>query len=127
MGSAVKLRDKPTVQADVGRAEALLGSARAFLFESVERLWDEVAAGKMPSLRQRAVVRVAAAHAAASSAQAVDLLHNAAGGTALFESNPLERCFRDVHATTRHIGTSSNNFELGGRVLLGLDPGTPRF
>jgi AraC-like DNA-binding protein len=30
MGSAVKLRDKPTVQADVRRAEALLGSARPF-------------------------------------------------------------------------------------------------
>jgi alkylation response protein AidB-like acyl-CoA dehydrogenase len=127
MGSAVKLRDKPTAQADVGRAEALLRSARAFLLESVEDLWNEVAVGKVPTLRQRAIVRLAAAHAAASAAQAVDLLHNAAGGSALFESNRLERCFRDVHATTQHIGTSSNNFELGGRVLLGLEPGTPRF
>jgi alkylation response protein AidB-like acyl-CoA dehydrogenase len=36
--------------------------------------------------------------------------YNAAGGTALFESNPIERCFRDVRATTQHIGTQASNF-----------------
>ena len=126
-GSAGRLRDKASAQADVGKAEALLSSARAFMFDEAEKLWAAVAAGDMPSLRQRAVARLAAAQAASASAQAVDLLYNAAGGTALYEHNLLERCFRDVHATTQHVGTSSANFELSGRVLLGLDPGTPRF
>ena len=127
MGGASRLREKASAQADVGKAEALLRSARAFLVESAHDIWNAVAAGDMPSLPQRATARLAAAQAAAASAQAVDLLYNAAGGTALYESNLLERCFRDVHATTQHMGTSSANFELSGRVLLGLDPGTPRF
>ena len=127
MGSTVRLRDKPIAQADLGRAEAILRSGRAFLFESVEELWDHVAAGGTPTLHQRAIVRLAAAKAAEASVQAVDMLFNAAGGTALFESNPIGRCFRDVHATTQHIGTNASNYELAGRVLLGLDPGTPRF
>jgi alkylation response protein AidB-like acyl-CoA dehydrogenase len=126
-GSAGRLRDKASAQADLGKAEALLSSARAFMFDEAEKLWNTVAAGDAPSLRQRAIARLAAAQAASASAQAVDLLYNAAGGTALYEHNLLERCFRDVHATTQHIGTSSANFELSGRVLLGLDPGTPRF
>jgi indole-3-acetate monooxygenase len=126
-GSASRLRDKPTAQADLGRAEAQLRAGRAFLLEAMEEIWEEAAAGRIPTLRQRAIARLAAAKAAEASAQAVDLLYNAAGGTALFESNPLERCFRDVHATTQHIGTQAANFELAGRVLLGLDPGTPRF
>jgi alkylation response protein AidB-like acyl-CoA dehydrogenase len=126
-GGASRLRDKASAQADVGKAEALLRSARAFLVESAHDIWNAVAAGDMPSMPQRATARLAAAQAAAASAQAVDLLYNAAGGTALYESNLLERCFRDVHATTQHMGTSSANFELSGRVLLGLDPGTPRF
>jgi alkylation response protein AidB-like acyl-CoA dehydrogenase len=127
MGGTSRLRDKASAQADVGKAEALLRSARAFLVESAHDIWNAVEAGDMPSLPQRATARLAAAQAAAASAQAVDLLYNAAGGTALYESNLLERCFRDVHATTQHMGTSSANFELSGRVLLGLDPGTPRF
>ena len=127
MGSTSRLRDKPMAQADLGRAEALLRSGRAFLLEAIDEIWNEAAAGKTPTLRQRAIARLAAAKAAEASAQAVDLLFNAAGGSALFESNLLERCFRDVHGTTQHIGTQAANFELAGRVLLGLDPGTPRF
>ena len=127
MGSAVPLRDKSMAQVAVGRAEALLRSGRAFLYDAVEEIWAEAAAGRLPTLHQRAIARLAAAKAAEASAEAVDLLFNAAGGTALFESTPLERCFRDVHATTQHIGTQAGNFELAGRVLLGLDPGTPRF
>jgi alkylation response protein AidB-like acyl-CoA dehydrogenase len=127
MGSAVKLKDKPAAQIDLARAEALVCSARAFLFGSVEEVWAEVDSDKIPSLRQRALVRIAAAKAAEASVQAVDLLFNAAGGTALFESCPLERCFRDVHATTQHIATNAGNYEIAGRVMMGLDPGTPRF
>jgi alkylation response protein AidB-like acyl-CoA dehydrogenase len=115
------------VQADLGRAEALIRSGRAFLVEAIEEIWQEVEAGRAPSMQQRAIARLAAAKAAETSAQAVDLLYNAAGGTALFESSPIERCFRDVHATTQHIGTQAVNYELAGRVLLGLDPGTARF
>jgi len=123
----VRLRDKPMAQVDLGRAEARLRAGRAFLLDAMEELWAEAAAGRMATLRQRAIARLAAAEAAEASAQAVELVWKAAGGTALFESNPLERCFRDVHATTQHIGTNAGNFELAGRVLLGLDPGTARF
>jgi indole-3-acetate monooxygenase len=127
MGATVRLRDKPAAQADIGRADAMLRSARAFLFDATGTIWGAVAAGNPPSMKQRASARLAVAHAAAASAQTVDILYKAAGGTALYEHNLLERCFRDVHATTQHIATSAVNFELGGRVLLGLDPGTPRF
>jgi alkylation response protein AidB-like acyl-CoA dehydrogenase len=127
IGGSARLRDKASAQAELGKAEALLSSARAFLVEQLHGVWDTVAKGDMPSLPQRATARLAAAQAASASAQAVDLVYNAAGGTAIYEHNLLERCFRDVHATTQHVGISSANFELSGRVLLGLDPGTPRF
>lgn len=127
LGASNRLREKASAQADLGKAEALLSSARVFMFDEAEKLWETVSAGRAPSLKQRAVARLSAAQAARASAQAVDLLYNAAGGSALYEDNLLERCFRDVHATTQHVGIASSNFELSGRVLLGLDPGTPRF
>jgi alkylation response protein AidB-like acyl-CoA dehydrogenase len=126
-GSSTPLRDKPTVQADVARAEVLLGSARSYLFAMIGELWGEVAGGGAASMQRRGMLRLACAHAAQASAQAVDLVYNAAGGTAIFETGRLERCFRDVHAVTQHIATSTSNNEAGGRMLLGLDPGAPRF
>jgi alkylation response protein AidB-like acyl-CoA dehydrogenase len=93
----------------------------------MEELWAEAVTGRTPTLRQRAIARLAAAEAAESSVRTVELVWKAAGATALFESNRLERCFRDVHATTQHILTNAGNFELAGRVLLGLEPGRPNF
>lgn len=126
-GSTTLLRDRPAAQIDVGRAEALLRSGRAFLIEAVEELFSELAVGRPPTMRHRALVRLAIAQAAANSAQAVDHLYIGAGSSAIFETSPLERCFRDVHATTQHVATQASNFETGGRVFFGLDPGTPAF
>ena len=53
--------------------------------------------------------------------QAVDLLYAAAGASSLYSSCPRERAFRDVHAITQHVGV----LETTGRVLFGLEPGTP--
>ena len=121
--SPVPLRDKATFQSDLGRAEAQLRSARSFLFETACDLWDETASGATPSMRRRALVRLACSQAAQASAQAVDLMHNAGGGTSLYETGQLARRFRDVHACTQHVATSTSSYELGGRVLLGLEPG----
>jgi hypothetical protein len=104
-----------------------LGSARSFLLATVGDLWEEVSSGVAASMKRRAMVRLGCTQAAQSSAQAVDLMYNAGGGTSLYETNPLERCFRDVHACTQHIATSTDSYELSGRVLLGLDPGRSQF
>jgi alkylation response protein AidB-like acyl-CoA dehydrogenase len=127
MGSTALLRDKSSAQADIGRAETMVRAARAFLVEAVEEQWAEIAAGQAPSLAKRAAIRLASTFAGEASVRAVDLVYVAAGGSAIYESGRIDRCFRDVHVAVQHIGLTTNNYELAGRVLLGLDPGTPRF
>ena len=56
---------------------------------------------------------------------AVDLLYRLAGSSAIFQSSPLERCFRDVHTAAQHFQVQDGRWETAGRVLLGLDPGSP--
>jgi alkylation response protein AidB-like acyl-CoA dehydrogenase len=97
------------------------------LLESLAEMWREVEAGGQAQMKTRALVRLACAQAARAAAQAVDLMWDAGGASANFESSPLERCLRDLRAATQHIAVAPNNFVLGGRVLLGLPPGTPRF
>ncbi len=55
----------------------------------------------------------------------VQIAYDAGGGTAVYQSCPLQRCFQDVHTAAQHVQVQSGNFETGGRVLLGLEPGTP--
>jgi alkylation response protein AidB-like acyl-CoA dehydrogenase len=121
-GSPTALRDKPRAQFAAGRAEALVRAARGGLFEALRAQFDAAGAGAGRSTDARVSSRLACAFAAEASAQAVDLVYRAAGGTAPFESNPIARCFRDIHAATAHIGLSDDNYEHAGAVLFGHRP-----
>lgn len=119
------LRDNHGAQTRISQAEALVQSARLFLFDSVDRLWHALLADGEVSMQARAQARLAASHAVASAVQAVDLLYLGAGANSLYTGCPLERAFRDVHAITLHIGVHPRVMESTGRVLLGLDSDTP--
>jgi len=43
-----------------------------------------------------------------------------AGGTAIYETSPLQKRFRDVHAATQHMLIGPSTWELTGRLMLGL-------
>jgi indole-3-acetate monooxygenase len=114
------LATQHTTHERVGRAEALLRSGRAFLYETARELphsptWSEALSDDL-----RASIRLASTHAAQSAAEAVDLMFNAAGTTAIYASNRLERCFRDVHVATQHVTVAPSNIEMVGQYFLGL-------
>jgi alkylation response protein AidB-like acyl-CoA dehydrogenase len=50
----------------------------------------------------------------------VDEAYRLGGGTSIYESSPLQRRFRDVHAATQHMLVAPATWELTGRLLLGL-------
>jgi indole-3-acetate monooxygenase len=127
LGGAAVLREKPTVQSAVGRAEAALRSARAFLFEVAEEVWRVAEAREPVTLRHRALTRLACAQVAAAAKEAVQIVYDGGGGTSVYESSGLQRCFRDTYAAVQHVQVHTTNFELAGRVMLGLEPGTARF
>ncbi len=114
------LAEKPSTWTSVARAEALLGSSRAFLMETVDEVWSATVADELRP-EQRAVLRLAATNVARSCARAVDLMYDAGGGTSLYRESLLQRCFRDVHAVTQHAAVAPATLELSGRVLLGQD------
>jgi alkylation response protein AidB-like acyl-CoA dehydrogenase len=122
-GVGAPLAERTTVQADVARAEPLFLSGRALLYDSVAQSWEAAQAGRELSVREVAVLRLARTHAV----QAVDLMYTDAGGAAIYTRNPLERCFRDIHTVTQHVSMNPSNYQVSGRVLLGLDPDRPLY
>jgi indole-3-acetate monooxygenase len=123
--SAQTLSEDRGAQARVAQAEALVSSARLFLFHAVADLWTDVVNGGEASAAGRARVRLASCHAITSAVQAVDLIYLTGGASALYTTSPLERAFRDVHAMTQHIAVHPRVMETVGRVLFGLEPETP--
>jgi alkylation response protein AidB-like acyl-CoA dehydrogenase len=121
-GMASTLSARATAQIAVCEAEAAVRSGRALLADSTSRVWEALQAGETISAQDRALLRLAATKATLESARATDLLYTAGGGTALYSSNPLQRCLRDVHAITQHVFVAPPTQKIIGRILLGVDP-----
>ena len=109
------------VQADVARAEALLRSGRAFLYETLDETWQVVTAGDTLSVKQRAMLWLASTQATVAATQAVELMFSAGGSTSVYTSSPLERCLRDIRTAGQHVCVVPSNFEMVGQALLGFE------
>jgi alkylation response protein AidB-like acyl-CoA dehydrogenase len=116
-GGSVRLADQQTVQEAYGRAEGLLRSARAYIYE-VTREADECASAEKAN-ELAATLRLAGAQAAANAITAVDLMYDWAGTSSVYAPNRIERCWRDVHVVSHHINIATVSFEMVGQYLLG--------
>jgi alkylation response protein AidB-like acyl-CoA dehydrogenase len=121
-GSTTASANKPAVQADVGRAEAVLRAARSWLYETVEEAMSDVQAGRTVAPEQAALMRLARVNAMTAGVQAVDLIYAAAGSASVYSKGLIDRCFRDIHVAAQHTALHPSNYEVCGAVLLGLPP-----
>jgi indole-3-acetate monooxygenase len=119
--SGAVLRDHPAVQARVADVEARVGSARAWLRETVTDTWDTILVGDPPGPAQRVRMRLAITHAITTAVAATDALHRAAGAAAVAEDHPLQRRFQDLRAAGAHIQAAPTILELTGARLLGAE------
>lgn len=120
-----KLQEKAVAQHEIARAEGMLQGGRAFLYEAVGALLERSARGEAIDMEMRARIKLAVTHAVDCAAQAAGIAYRQGGGTSNYESSVLQRCLRDVNAVTQHFMVSPANYETVGRVLMGLEPGTP--
>ncbi len=118
------LRDNNLVQSQVAQAEARLRAARAYLLGSLEDITGEVERSRHLTLEQRMVIRLASTFAIHQSLSVVDTAYHAAGSTAIFEENPFERRFRDIHTVSQQLQGRHEHFETVAQYLLGLEPDT---
>ena len=81
--------------------------------------------GKSDPSQEIAQAGLAMVNPCQESTKGVDLLFEAAGTTAVYQSHLMERYHRDIHVATKHWGGNASNFDLAGQVLLGLKPAGP--
>jgi alkylation response protein AidB-like acyl-CoA dehydrogenase len=121
------IAEEDYARAAVAHAEAVLGSARSYCFEVMGELWQSLERGDEPTPNQRAHYRLMIAHAHTASVEAVQLVYHAAGTAAIQQSNPLDRCLRDVLTANQHLVATPRAYQTSGAMLLGYEPNDPSF
>ncbi len=117
-----RLADNAVIQAEIARAEARLGSALAYLVDTVRDIYaraDDIAPIDMPD---RARARLAGSNAITGATAVADRVYKAAGVDAIFPGSPFERRFRDIHTVSQQIQSRDAHYEAVGQVLLGNPP-----
>jgi alkylation response protein AidB-like acyl-CoA dehydrogenase len=120
--TSMRLRDNHFVQGQVGLSQARIEAARAYVLDTYNQLYEAAARGESFSQAQRFATRGVTCFAIQQAREVVDFCYHAAGGTAIFESNPFERRFRDMHTVTQQSQAHVANFEHVGQSLMGLTP-----
>jgi indole-3-acetate monooxygenase len=121
-GARDPLRHNNVVQSQVAQCEAKLRSSRAFVHATVREMWDEAARRGDFAAEQHPRLRLAATWAIQQSREVAATIYSAAGATAIFNDNPFERRFRDMHAGSQQGQGRPVHFETVGQILLGLPP-----
>lgn len=127
LGTSAAIRDREIVQSTIGRIGVEHRAARLLLIDAMGELMTAVDAGGDRLVRARAEFRAACAHAGETAVSIVGRLATDAGASAIYESNPLERAVRDVHAAVKHVAMNPSTYIVAGQLALGLRPGSDRF
>lgn len=116
----VRMADDRQVQIQLAVAEGGLQSARAFAHDVVGELWDTACTGDPLGLDQRARLSLATQQAVRASVAAVDAVIRLAGAGAIYSDQPLQRCFRDLHAIDAHTFVSPDVVTRYAKHVLGV-------
>jgi alkylation response protein AidB-like acyl-CoA dehydrogenase len=109
------------VQRQVAKAEATLGAGRAYLHATFQEIWEAAIQGAQISLDQKLKMQLAASHSIVCAVKAVDLVHAAAGTSAIRNEYQFQKYFRDVHTIQQHAFASASRYESVGALMLGAE------
>jgi len=122
LGDRASIQDQQWLQLAIARAEIAYGQARAFYYESLRAVWDELLAGGMPARESQARLYAAQIGAVERCVEVVAAMYKAAGSAALYAPAALDRRLRDVHTIYQHTACSPNWLAEMGQVFLGAHP-----
>jgi alkylation response protein AidB-like acyl-CoA dehydrogenase len=116
------MRDNHAIQGSIGRLEASLRAARAYLYGTAAEVWTHLAEGGSVTEQHRVAMRLASTWTIHQSAAVVDTAYHMAGATAVFRANGFERRFRDMHAIAQQVQARNAHYEDAGKSILDNAP-----
>jgi alkylation response protein AidB-like acyl-CoA dehydrogenase len=123
-GARITMRNNHMIQREVAQSEVRVSSAWGHLIHSLEDITEAVRARGHITIDERMAIRLNATYCIHTAIEVIDILYQAAGATAIFDENPFERPWRDVHSVSQQIQGRQAHFETVGAYLMGLEADT---
>ncbi|MFJ6569373.1 acyl-CoA dehydrogenase family protein [Streptomyces sp. NPDC091292] len=118
--------EAPVTHLQFAEAEMKVSSAELLAADVVGSMESKAANGEPYTTEERARIRGQCGYLARLCKEAGDLIGSASGASSLHRDVPIQRIVRDLNALNLHSFVNpAANLELYGRVLSGLDAGTP--
>lgn len=122
-GGGSRMAEFPQVQSRIAEAAAAIDAAKLLLLRDTRDIEQDAANGTPITIAKRIRNRRDQAYAVKLSTQGATALFEAVGGAGLQLSNSVQRAWRDVHASGRHISLNWDAVSsMYGQHCLGLEP-----
>ncbi len=116
------MKEVPRVRSGVAKAEMLLGAARAYVYQTLDQLWDEICRDGEPSRETRVALAASRQFALRTAREVVQLMVDTAGASAVYRTSPLERLLRDAITMCEHWTGQERTLEMIGAIVFGDEP-----
>lgn len=123
----VLMRNLPRVRAALARAEMLFGATRAYTYQALDSVWEELQEGRTLTRPTRLALALSRIHAFRTAREIAQQMVDTAGTAAIYASSPLDRLLRDAITLTQHIVVQERLLEWLGGMLVDEDPPIPLF
>jgi alkylation response protein AidB-like acyl-CoA dehydrogenase len=102
----------------IARAESLVRSARLFTWDAARRAWEYAQQHEDMDYHLRVLMAQSMILSAQWAKEAVGLLFEQAGTSAVIRGRPLERCYRDIVTAAQHTLVVDTSYETIGEYYL---------
>jgi alkylation response protein AidB-like acyl-CoA dehydrogenase len=116
------LQDQQLAQYFLGKAAGLVEASRDTTWRAAEAAYDEVEnSGKTLSREAKIRLQLAVSFAAEACAEATRNVNDVVGTSAIRQTQPFERYFRDTHTIVHHAANSNRRYVDAAKLMLGQE------
>jgi alkylation response protein AidB-like acyl-CoA dehydrogenase len=112
------MRESETFQYELGRVAADVGAARAYHETQTASHWRHAQAGTLTGESLLMQGMQVGAWVATTCVRVADACFTLAGGSAVYDSSPLQRRLRDLHTAAQHAMVHQRHYASVGKQLL---------
>ncbi|HKH73299.1 MAG TPA: acyl-CoA dehydrogenase family protein [Vicinamibacterales bacterium] len=117
------LRQRPHARVALAKAEMTWRAARAFTYETTDRIWEEAESQGRVSPDTRRAMALSLQHAFRAARDVAQSMYDLVGPTAVFSAKtPLDRLLRDAITMSEHLLLSDSFLEMVGAGIVGDPP-----